>query len=624
MNTVWVVARTRLKAPLCGLMSFLVATLGVGCGRSPSVVFEDDQVPSLTIGVEGVVAGWERRGEFFVSPILRAPLGATRVAAIVKMAPGAQVRLEAANADVAADDHAFVLMNETWRDPITNDAAVMRADLGALVTSVVVRIHADDVAVLRSLTFEANIPLPERHDDVLAPPTVQTSALLDGYEPRSAWGARAARNCDGNVAKTKVTVHHTVSRLNEGGTYAQFAAEVRAAQAFHMDGRNYCDIGYHFLVSADGTVWEGRSANQLGAHTGGQNTNNLGLSFLGCFHPTNDCNGLGSTTPPQAMLDGAGAFLGRAAAHYGIDLVVGSTLLGHRDNPDQSTACPGDVLRSKLETLRSLAVGDGPTDPTPTTGKVQGAVWNLSITDQVSQATALGAVLPGATVVARRDGVVVTTATARANDAYWVMNVPPGSYRLTASLEGFSSSDRDVVVAASANDWASIGLLPQATSAQVTVAVVDDQTSAPLTVASVQFGSDPPLTVDDAGQASTSVALGELVVVARAEGYEPREETYQVTGPTTWTVRLAATVIDDPGFDPGFDPGDDPGGDPGDDPGLDPVDPLTGERLDRITIRNAPSADGGGCGCRSTSEADLMGGLLLLGLFGCRRRRRAW
>jgi MYXO-CTERM domain-containing protein len=595
-------------------MCVLVATIGAGCGRPPSLVVEDDQVPSLTVGVEGVVAGWERRGEFFVSPILRAPLGATRVAAIVKMAPGAHVRLEAANADVAADDDAFVPMNETWRDPITNDAAVVRADLGSLVTAVVVRIHADDVSVLRSLTFEANIPLPEPHDDVLAPPTVQTSALLEGFEPRSAWGARAARSCNGNVAKTKVTVHHTVSRLNEGGTQAQFAAEVRATQSFHMDGRNYCDIGYHFLVSADGTVWEGRSANQLGAHTGEQNTNNLGLSFLGCFHPTSACDGLGSTTPPAAMIEGAGEFLGRVATHYGIDLVVGSTLLGHRDNPDQSTACPGDVLRSKLDTLRSLAVVGGPPDPTPTTGTVQGAVWDLSVTADVSQATALGARLPGATVAARRDGVVVATATARENDAYWSLELPPGNYRLTASFAGFSSSDRDVALAAGADDWASIGLLPQATSAQVTVAVVDDQTGAPLTVASVQFGSDPPLTVDGVGQASASVPLGALVVVARAEGYEPREETHQVTGPTTLTVRLAATVADDPG--------DDHGDEPVDDPVDDPVDPPTGETLDRITIRNAPSADGGGCGCRSTSEADAVAGFWLVGLLGACRRRR--
>jgi MYXO-CTERM domain-containing protein len=110
------------------------------------------------------------------------------------------------------------------------------------------------------------------------------------------------------------------------------------------------------------------------------------------------------------------------------------------------------------------------------------------------------------------------------------------------------------------------------------------------------------------------VPLGALVVVARAEGYEPREETHQVTGPTTLTVRLAATVADDPG--------DDHGDEPVDDPVDDPVDPPTGETLDRITIRNAPSADGGGCGCRSTSEADAVAGFWLVGLLGACRRRR--
>jgi MYXO-CTERM domain-containing protein len=615
MNVVGLLTRARLGAPLCWLVGVLVATLGTGCGRSPSPVVEDDQVPSLTVGVEGIVDGWRRHGAFFVSPVLAAPRAATRVGALVRSTPGARVRLEAAVADDVADvldldDDDFVPMQEAWRDPVFDDVAVVRADLPVRATAVVVRVRADDVAALRGLTFEAVVPLPARPSGAFAPPVVQRGALLDGYEPRSAWGARAAGNCDSNAGKTKVTVHHTVSRLNQGATRAQFAAEVRATQAFHMESRGYCDIAYHFVVSADGTVWEGRSASLLGAHTGSHNTNNLGVAFLGCFHPTSACDGLGSTTPPTAMIEGAGAFLGRVASHYGIDLVVGSTLLGHRDNPDQSTACPGDVLRSKLETLRSLAVGDGPPDPTPTTGTVQGAVWDLSVTADVSQATALGARLPGATVAARRDGVVVATATARENDAYWSLELPPGNYRLTASFAGFSSSDRDVALAAGADDWASIGLLPLATSAQVTVAVVDDQTGAPLTVASVQFGSDPPLTVDGVGQASASVPLGALVVVARAEGYEPREETHQITGPTTLTVRLAATVADDPGDEPVDDPSD------------DPVDPPAGETLDRITIRNAPSADGGGCGCRSTSEADAVACLWLVGLLGVRRRRR--
>jgi MYXO-CTERM domain-containing protein len=594
--------RTALVACVLGAL--------VGCGRPALQPLEDDVVPAATVDVDAV-RGWHRDGDFLVSPVLSVPLGATRVAAIVRTTPGATVAVEAAG--ISDDILTFVPMLETWRDPVLFDRAVVRADLPTRADAVVVRVRAADVEHLKSLTFEAVVPLPERPADLVAPPTPHAFALLEGYAPRSAWGARAARGCDANVSKSKVTVHHTVSRLHEGGTRDQFSAEIRAAQSLHMDGRGYCDIGYHFLVSADGTVWEGRNASQLGAHTGSQNSNNLGISFVGCFHPTSDCNGLGSTTPPQAMLDGAGAFIGTAARHYGINLVVGSTLLGHRDNAGQSTACPGNSLHARLGELRTIATGTStPTPPPTTTGTVQGMVWNLAITEDASAATTLQAKLPGARIVATRDGVEVGISDARATDAYWSFDLPAGSYRLTATLTGFAPATRDVVVAAGGDGWASIGLRPQDQSVAVGVTVVDAVTLAPLTGATVQFGADAPVAVDAVGLASASVAAGEIVIVARAEGYGPLSESHTVVlgDPLALTFALDATTGEEP------DPADP--ADPAD-PGEVPPPPSGG--LERITIRNAPTA--GGCGCRTTGADPVAGlGVLLLGLWRRRGRRR--
>jgi len=39
----------------------------------------------------------------------------------------------------------------------------------------------------------------------------------------------------------------------------------------HMDVRGWCDIGYHYLVSANGEVWEGRSSLERGVHTANNN-----------------------------------------------------------------------------------------------------------------------------------------------------------------------------------------------------------------------------------------------------------------------------------------------------------------------------------------------------------------
>lgn len=593
----------------------LVAVLSA-CGRPPLAPTDGDIVPQHTVGVADVVDGWERDGDVFVSPILAAPTGATRVAFIGRVDADADVALFAR----AKGDDTWLPATVTWRDDVVgaNDRFVARVDLAAVATAVEVGVAAADVAQLRSLTYEAIVPMPTTSTSnapVTQAPSTSTAAVLDGYQPRSAWGARAASGCDTNNTKTKVTVHHTVSRLNAGGTRDQFSAEIRAAQALHMDGRGYCDIGYHFLVTADGTVWEGRNHNNLGAHTGGQNTNNLGVSFVGCFHPTSDCNGLGATTPPQAMLDGAGAFIGTAARHYGITLNVGSTLMGHRDNPGQSTACPGDNLHARLGELRTIA-NDGGGSATPAKGKVQGMVWNLGVTPNVADADTLGAMLPGALVTAKQGTTAVATSTARDGDAYWSFDLDPGSYTLVVTMDGFAESTRDVTVAAGDDRWASIGITPTIDAVDVAIAVVDAVTAAPLAGAVVEIGGQEPQTADADGRLALSLPPGPLSVTARAEGYEPHTEfvTAVLGAPLSVTVALDAVVVAEPGEgegEPGI--GDDVEGDGDVDDGLD-----------RIVIRNnsAPTVnEGAGCGgCTQTSTSTPA--LAAVALVLLRRRRR--
>jgi MYXO-CTERM domain-containing protein len=606
------------------LMSALAAL--TACEAPRLRASDDDIVPSSTVDVD-VIAGWTRVGPLLRSPVLLSPEGATRVGAIVRTAGTADVALFAADAsagdDVSAD--AAIAMRETWRDT-DGERRVVVADLGVVATGIVVFVAEADVGALRSLTFEAVVPVPAAQNDVDgidvgSGASTTTQAVLNGYEPRSAWGARAARSCDANATKTRITVHHTVSRLHEGGTRAQFSAEIRAAQALHMDNRGYCDIGYHFLVSADGTVWEGRNAGRLGAHTGSQNTNNLGVSFVGCFHPTSACNGLGATTPPQNMINGAGTFIGIAARHYGITLNVGSTLLGHRDNPGQATACPGDRLHQKLGELRTIANGGGGTTPppAPSTGKIQGMVWDRGITEDVGQATAMDAKLPGTRVVIAQGSTTVQSVVARDGDAYWSFDVAPGAYVITASKDGFADATRSVSVAAGDNAWSSLGLAPVAVAVNVDVTVTDVFTGAPLPSATVQFGNDDPAAVDDDGRVRGELAAGTVTVTARAEGYVARTESLTLVAGVAQQLSMALTLDEVP-----------PPGGEGEGEGEAPVDPTDpglgpdGEpSLERLVIRNAPASASGGCGCNvgnSSPDAGAVVGVVLLLVW--RRRRQ--
>ena len=589
--------------------SFAIVVVAA-CARSPLQPTDGDLVPASTVGVD-VVRGWRSSDGFLISPVLPAPMGATRVALIARVDEGADVAIWAR--DAATDGALWIPADVTWRDSAyRDDHFVARADLRVAATAVEIKVKASDVAHLRSLTFEAVVPMTPPAPlttTTLATTTTTTSkqGVLNGYQPRSAWGARAASGCDGNPTKTKVTVHHTVSRLHDGGSRDELTAELRSIQALHMDGRGYCDTGYHFLVTADGTVWEARSANDLGAHTGGQNTNNLGVSFIGCFHPTSDCDGLGSTTPPQVMLDGAGAFIGTATRHYGITLGLGSTLMGHRDNPGQATACPGDNLHARLGALRDIANGGG---AAAATGTVQGTVWNLAVTTDAAQSEATGARLPGAIVTVTSGTVVVGTATARVDDAMWSFDLAPGPYTLSVVKAGFAPATRTINVASGDTAWASIVLTPQDQGVEVVVVVVDSVTGAPLHGARVSITGHEELDVDVDGLVQVTVPPGSITISARAEGYLEKTEIRAGVPGETVHLNLGLDVVSaDPTGDDSLPPiGDVTAPPEGDDGGLQ-----------RVIITNKNPLVQGGCQAATAAApfAALVPVLLL------RRRRRS-
>ncbi|MFK7988519.1 MAG: N-acetylmuramoyl-L-alanine amidase, partial [Sandaracinaceae bacterium] len=143
--------------------------------------------------------------------------------------------------------------------------------------------------------------------------------------------------------------------------------QMRGIQRFHMDSRGWCDVGYHFLVGQDGRVYEGRPLNLLGAHVGRNNTGNIGISFIGCFH-SSGCGSLsGSRIPNDASLNAASALIGRLSRIYGISIDP-SRVKGHTQHSGQSTSCPGANLLSRLDSIRSRASGatTPPPGPTPT------------------------------------------------------------------------------------------------------------------------------------------------------------------------------------------------------------------------------------------------------------------
>ncbi|XP_049785015.1 uncharacterized protein LOC126187786 [Schistocerca cancellata] len=57
----------------------------------------------------------------------------------------------------------------------------------------------------------------------------------------------------------------------------------RRIQLMHVEGNEWWDIGYNYLVGMDGYIYEGRGWGLVGAHTYGYNSRSLGVAFIGCF-----------------------------------------------------------------------------------------------------------------------------------------------------------------------------------------------------------------------------------------------------------------------------------------------------------------------------------------------------
>ncbi len=52
--------------------------------------------------------------------------------------------------------------------------------------------------------------------------------------------------------------------------------------------RGFSDVGYHWVITADGTIQEGRPEEEIGAHVEGHNADSIGICLTGLSHFTED------------------------------------------------------------------------------------------------------------------------------------------------------------------------------------------------------------------------------------------------------------------------------------------------------------------------------------------------
>ena len=57
--------------------------------------------------------------------------------------------------------------------------------------------------------------------------------------------------------------------------------KMETIKSWHVKGRGWSDIGYHYIIELDGSIRNGRPLERSGAHTKGHNATSIGVCYVG-------------------------------------------------------------------------------------------------------------------------------------------------------------------------------------------------------------------------------------------------------------------------------------------------------------------------------------------------------
>lgn len=115
--------------------------------------------------------------------------------------------------------------------------------------------------------------------------------------------------------------------------------DIKAATIGQWDIAKFGQISYHHVIEIDGDAVRTLNDNQRGAHTGGANTGNIGICYVGGVDVK--MNPKDTRTPAQK------ATLRRLVAEYRARF-PGIIVRGHRDWPGVKKACPSFDVATAL------------------------------------------------------------------------------------------------------------------------------------------------------------------------------------------------------------------------------------------------------------------------------------
>jgi len=174
---------------------------------------------------------------------------------------------------------------------------------------------------------------------------------------RTEWGCPQGQGSLGSPSLTSpshLIVHHSAGTSSSN----DWPAVVRAIYTLHTQSNGWSDIGYNWLVDANGVIYQGRAwwqntnDNVLGAHFCGKNSNTMGVCVMGTYT---------SVSPTEAAKASLAEILAYKAderninplgsSHHTASGLTLNNISGHRNGC--ATECPGTNLYNQLPTIRT-------------------------------------------------------------------------------------------------------------------------------------------------------------------------------------------------------------------------------------------------------------------------------
>jgi N-acetylmuramoyl-L-alanine amidase len=133
-----------------------------------------------------------------------------------------------------------------------------------------------------------------------------------------------------------ITIHCTATPEGRANT----ADEIRS-----WDIARFGQPSYHYVIELDGTTVQHLQHDKRGAHVGGKNTGNIGISYVGGTESLN-AGGKPKDTRTPVQKKAMEILLRRLRGTY-----PRAKILGHRDWPGTKKACPSFDVATYLKEI---------------------------------------------------------------------------------------------------------------------------------------------------------------------------------------------------------------------------------------------------------------------------------